>query len=88
MNNDYDREEVVGDIPTEFNSPEEYTTWCVNNLAQAITNLSTRITNLEMIIQKIPPPGADMIQYKIPGTDDYKNVKELFDDIYSKIESK
>lgn len=86
MNNSYDRDES-SDSP-EFKTPEEYTTWCVTKLAEAITNLSNRISNLEAVVQKLPPPGADMIQYKIPGNEDYSNIKELFDDIYSKLESK
>jgi hypothetical protein len=88
MNNSYDRDETSENPPVQFQSPEEYTTWCVENLAKAITNLSNRISNLEAIVHRLPPPGADMIQYKIPGQTEYSNIKELLDDIYSKLESK
>ena len=88
MNNDYDSDESSENSVPQFKSPEEYTTWCVENIAKAITNLSSRISNLEAIVQRMPPPGANMIQYKIPGHEDYSNIKELLDDIYSKLESK
>ena len=33
----------------------------------------------------MPPPGADMIKYKVPGDDSYSNLKELFDNLYKRI---
>ena len=37
-------------------------------------------------MQKIPPPGADMVKYRIPGNQHYSNLKELFGTIFQRIE--
>jgi hypothetical protein len=54
-------------------------------IAKAIENLAGRISALEEAMGQYPPPGASMIQYKPPGKDDYLDMKELFDDIYSRL---
>lgn len=54
-------------------------------IAKAIENLAGRISTLEEAMGQYPPPGASMIQYKPPGKDDYLDMKELFDDIYSRL---
>ena len=40
---------------------------------------------LEQAFQKLPPPGADMVKYKIPGDDEYSNLKELLDNIFDRL---
>ena len=34
---------------------------------------------------KLPPPGANMVKYKIPGDEEYSNLKELFDNLYERL---
>ena len=62
---------------------EEFITWAFENISTALQNLTKRVENLEVAIQKIPPPGAEMMKYKPEGSERYLNMKELFDDIYS-----
>jgi hypothetical protein len=71
--------------PQSFNSMEEYVNWGFENLSKAIVQLTERVTRLEQAVQKIPPPGPDMIKYKIPETEHYSNLKELLDNIYDRI---
>ena len=40
---------------------------------------------MEEAIQRLPPPGADMIKYKIEGNEEYSNMKELLDNIFERI---
>lgn len=54
-------------------------------IAKAIENLAGRISTLEEAMGQYPPPGANMIQYKPPGAENYMDMKELFDDIYSRL---
>lgn len=65
----------------EFESYEEELEWRFNKIAEAIKALASRIGQTEQFIQR----GADMIQYKIPGRDDYSNLKEIFDDLYDRL---
>ena len=51
----------------KFETLEEYTNWGFEQLSQALVQLTNRVTALEQALQKFPPPGADMIKYKIPG---------------------
>ena len=67
----------------EFESEMEAVAWSFKQLSEAVKNLASRIAVLETAFNKLPPPGADMVKYKIPGNDDYSNLKELFDDLYS-----
>ena len=63
----------------EFESEMEAVAWSFKQLSEAVKNLASRIAVLETAFNKLPPPGADMVKYKIPGNDDYSNLKELFD---------
>ena len=69
----------------KFETLEEYTNWGFEQLSQALVQLTARVTALEQALQKFPPPGADMIKYKIPERDDYSNLKELLDNLYDRI---
>ena len=69
----------------KFETLEEYTNWGFEQLSQALVQLTNRVTALEQAIQKFPPPGADMIKYKIPGNGEYSNLPELFDDLYTRL---
>jgi len=54
-------------------------------LSQALTNLANRIGNVEQAMGRMPEPGADMIKYKPEGYEDYLNIRELFDDLYVRL---
>lgn len=69
----------------KFNTLEEYTNWGFEQLSQALVQLSNRVTALEQALQSTPPPGADMIKYKIPEREDYSNLVDLFDNLYDRI---
>ena len=69
----------------QFESQEEYISWALERVSEAITNLSSRIEQVESGLQKIPPPGPDMIKYKPPDSPTYSNLKELLDIIFDSI---
>jgi hypothetical protein len=69
----------------KFNTLEEYTNWGFEQLSQALVQLSNRVTALEQALQSTPPPGADMIKYKIPGHEEHSNLPQLFDDLYTRL---
>ena len=69
----------------KFQTLEEYTNWGFEQLSQALVQLTNRVTALELAVSKFPPPGADMIKYKIPGNEEYSNLPELFDDLYTRL---
>ena len=70
----------------EFESEMEAVAWSFKQLSEAVKNLASRIAVLETAFNKLPPPGADMVKYKIPGNDDdYSNLKELFDNLYERL---
>ncbi len=69
----------------KFETLEEYTNWGFEQLSQALVQLTNRVTALEQALQKFPPPGADMIKYKIPEQEHYSNLKELLDNLYDRI---
>jgi hypothetical protein len=54
-------------------------------VSQALTNLATRINNVEQALSRMPEPGANMIKYKPEGYEDYLNIRELFDDLYVRL---
>lgn len=54
-------------------------------ISKAIENLASRISVIEGAMGKMPQPGADMIKYKPEGYEDYLNIRELFDDLYVRI---
>ena len=51
----------------EFESEMEAVAWSFKQLSEAVKNLASRIAVLETAFNKLPPPGADMVKYKIPG---------------------
>ena len=69
----------------ECESEMEAVAWSFKQLSEAVKNLASRIAVLETAFNKLPPPGADMVKYKIPGNDDYSNLKELFDNLYERL---
>ena len=69
----------------EFESEMEAVAWSLTQLSEAVKNLASRIAVLETAFNKLPPPGADMVKYKIPGNDEYSNLKELFDNLYERL---
>ena len=69
----------------KFNSDEEFIAWALQNISEAIKNLSSRIEALEGAIGRMPPPGADMIKYKPPDYEDYLNLTQIFDDLYTRL---
>ena len=69
----------------EFKSETEAIAWSLTQLSEAVKNLASRISILETAFNKLPPPGADMVKYKIPGNDEYSNLKELFDNLYERL---
>ena len=70
----------------QFNNDEEFFAWTFKKISESITNLAKRIEKVEEGMQKIPPPGADMVKYRIPGNQHYSNLKELFGTIFQRIE--
>lgn len=85
MNNSYDRDETSENRVPEFKTDAEYLKWAFENISEAIKNLASRQALLEQALQKLPPPGADMVKYKIPGNEDYSNLKELLDNIFERL---
>lgn len=54
-------------------------------ISKGLENLAGRIQNLEGAMARMPEPGADMIKYKPEGYEDYLNIRELFDDLYVRL---
>jgi len=54
-------------------------------IAKGMENLSNRLSTVEKAIGRMPQPGADMIKYKPEGYQDYLNIKQLFDDLYVRL---
>ena len=79
------KETVTPQVP-EFDSDAEFLAWAFKNLSEAIKNLNERSNKIEEALQKIPPPGPDMIKYKIPGHADYSNLLQLFDDLFDRLD--
>tara|TARA_Y100001970_G_C14035606_1_gene750935 strand:+ start:405 stop:815 length:411 start_codon:yes stop_codon:yes gene_type:complete len=69
----------------QFKSDEEFFAWTFKKISESITNLAKRIEKVEEGMQKIPPPGADMVKYRIPGNSHYSNLKELFGTIFERL---
>lgn len=65
----------------EFESYEEEIEWRFGKIAESIKTLAERSQQTEAFLQR----GADMIQYKIPGHTEYSNLRQIFDDLYSRI---
>ena len=79
------KETIEPSVP-KFESQEEFLAWAFKNTSEAIKNVTERCQKLEEAVQKIPPPGADMIKYKIPGDEGYSNLKELFDNLFDRLD--
>ena len=71
----------------QFNNDEEFFAWTFEKISEAITNLAQRVEKVEEGLQKIPPPGPDMIKYKPPLSPVYQNLLELFDTIFGTLNS-
>jgi hypothetical protein len=69
----------------QFESDTEYFKWAFEQISKSIKNLAERQAVLEQAFQRLPPPGADMVKYKIPGDDEYSNLKELLDNIFERL---
>tara|TARA_Y100001938_G_C8063320_1_gene418665 strand:- start:1105 stop:1515 length:411 start_codon:yes stop_codon:yes gene_type:complete len=69
----------------QFKSDEEFFAWTFKKISESITNLAKRIEKVEEGMQKIPPPGPDMVKYRIPGNSHYSNLKELFGTIFERL---
>jgi len=78
-------ETVTPQVP-KFESDGEFLAWAFKNLSEAIKNLNDRCNKIEEALQKIPPPGPDMIKYKIPGQSDYSNLLVLFDNLFDRLD--
>ena len=57
----------------------------INAINECVVNLNDRVKELEEHVVKIPTP--DKILYKPVGHDNYLNIKENFDYIYSMLRS-
>ncbi len=77
-------ETIEPEIP-QFESDAEFINWAFQKQSEAIKTLSKRVELLELALQKIPPPGADMIKYKIPGDEEYSNLKQLLDNLFERL---
>ena len=54
-------------------------------ISKAIENLAERQKGIEEAFGHIPKPGADMIKYKPPEYEDYLNLTQIFDDLYTRL---
>ena len=54
-------------------------------VGEGIENLAKRTAICEDAIRKYPKPGPDMIQYKPEGYEKHLNIKEVLDDLYSRL---
>ena len=68
------------DIP-EFESYEQELEWRFERIADSLETLAQKSPTHEQFLKR----GAEMIMYKIPGTDDYSNLKQVFDDLYKRL---
>jgi len=68
----------------QFKSDEEFFAWTFKKISESITNLATRLEKVEEGMGKIPPPGPDMVKYRIPGNTHYSNLKEIFGTIFQR----
>lgn len=54
-------------------------------ISKGMENLANRIQTVEQALGRMPTPGADMMKYKPEGYEDYLNMRELFDDLYVRL---
>tara|TARA_B100000902_G_scaffold77750_1_gene82509 strand:+ start:67 stop:405 length:339 start_codon:yes stop_codon:yes gene_type:complete len=71
----------------QFKSDEEFFAWTFEKISESLKNLAQRMEKVEEGLQKIPPPGPDMIKYKPPLSPVYQNLLELFDTIFGTLNS-
>ncbi len=71
----------------QFKSDEEFFAWTFEKISDSLKNLAQRMEKVEEGLQKIPPPGPDMIKYKPPLSPVYQNLLELFDTIFGTLNS-
>tara|TARA_B100000287_G_scaffold86340_1_gene78948 strand:- start:1144 stop:1464 length:321 start_codon:yes stop_codon:yes gene_type:complete len=71
---------VQNSIP-QFESYEEELEFRFEKIAEAIKALANKTKMLESFLGR----GAEMIQYRIPGREDYSDLKEVFDDLYLRL---
>jgi len=69
----------------QFKSDEEFFAWTFKKISESISNLALRMEKVEEGMQKIPPPGPDMVKYRIPGNKHYSNLKEIFGNIFERL---
>lgn len=79
-----EEQDKVYEVP-EFTTLEEYTNWHFERTAEGLQALAKRCATLEEAMNLMPKPGPNMIKYKPDGMDEYLNLKEIFDDIYTRI---
>ena len=72
-------------LPTQGMDDIEKIAFCLEKVGQGLENLAKRTAICEDAIRKQPPPGADMIQYKPEGYEKHLNIKEILDDLYSRL---
>lgn len=72
-------------ITPQGGSDVDQLAYLLTQVGKAIENLSKRVAACEGALSKLPPPSADMIQYKPPGSDKYLNIKEILDDLYERL---
>jgi len=75
---------MSSDVP-EFDDKWEENEYFHGVIAQALNNLADRIAAIEEFVKKFPEPGVNMIKYKPDGYDDHLNIKQLFDDLYTRL---
>ena len=85
MNKYVHGEGIKETVIPEFKTDAEFINWAFQQQAEALTNLAKRLESMELALQKIPPPGADMIKYKIPGQEEYSNLKQLLDNLFERL---
>lgn len=68
-----------------FNDKWEENEYCHKIIAESLNNISERLNSIEGFLSKFPEPGADMIKYKPKDKETHLNIKELFDDLYLRL---
>jgi hypothetical protein len=72
------------EIP-KFKDKWEENEFALTVIAETLTNLSNRIAAIESHLKLIPKFDVNMIQYKPEGQDEHLNIKQLFDDLYGRL---
>ena len=72
-------------LPTAGMDDIEKIAFCLEKVGEGSENLAKRTAICEDAIRKYPKPGPDMIQYKPEGYEKHLNIKEVLDDLYSRL---